>query len=320
LLEQLAPLNHQMNHENRIEQTAGTIFDIVRFSTHDGPGIRTNVFMKGCPLHCLWCHNPEGQSPEVQILYREERCIRCFSCVEACPNHAIKIFEATPILLKKSCRLTGLCVKACPTKAREMAGRRVRVSDVMEEVDKDNIFYDESGGGVTFSGGEPFMQPAFLLDLLEACNERRIHTAVETCGFVDSETLLNSTPHVGLYLYDLKAIDSETHRKFTGAPNELILNNLRKLSQFHDHIIVRFPVIPGVNDDDINVSQLGKFVSSLRSVREVDVLPYHDLGVGKYKRLRIVNKMPRVEPPSQAKIADIAQRLGEFGLLVKVGG
>jgi pyruvate formate lyase activating enzyme len=201
-----------------------------------------------------------------------------------------------------------------------MAGRRLRVTDVMEEVEKDRIFYDESGGGVTFSGGEPFLQPIFLLRLLEACNDRGIHTAVETCGFVDYQTLLKSSPHVGLYLYDLKVIDSATHRKFTGVSNETILKNLQQLSQVHDHIIVRFPVIPGVNDDDANVARLGEFVSSLRSVKEVHVLPYHDLGVEKYRRFGMVNKMTRVEPPTARRIESTVRSLESFGLLVKVGG
>ena len=320
MLEQFAAPSDHEHRQDRIEETAGTIFDIAKFSTHDGPGIRTVVFFKGCPLHCWWCHNPEGQSPAAQLVYREERCIRCFNCVEACPNHAIKILEGTPTLLRNACKLSGMCALACQTKAREMAGKRVKVSDVMEEIEKDNIFYDESGGGVTFSGGEPFMQPIFLQNLLEACNERRIRTAVETCGFVASETLLNSGPYVDLYLYDLKVVDSETHRRFTGVSNDMILNNLRQLSQLHDHVIVRFPVIPGVNDDDVNVFRLGEFVSSLGSVKEIDVLPYHELGIEKYKRLGIVSRMPKVEPPSSSNMCGIVKKLEGFGLLVKVGG
>jgi len=320
LLEQYSALNEHTHLENSIEQTAGTIFDIVKFSTHDGPGIRTAVFFKGCPLHCWWCHNPEGQFPIAQLVYREERCIRCFSCVEACPNHAIKILDGTPTLLRNACRLSGLCVRVCQTKAREIAGKRVKVSDVMEEVEKDNIFYDESGGGVTFSGGEPFMQPIFLQNLLEACKERRIHTAVETCGFVNVETLMASRPYVDLYLYDLKVVDNETHRRFTGVSNETILKNLARLSHSHDHVIVRFPIIPGVNDDDENVLRLGEFVSSLRSVREIDVLPYHELGLEKYKRLGMINRMPKVELPSSERVSGIVENLEGFGLLVKVGG
>jgi len=320
LLEEYSALIEHGQGENTIEQTTGTIFDVVRFSTHDGPGIRTAVFFKGCPLHCWWCHNPEGQFLVAQLAYREERCIRCFSCVDACPNHAIKILEGIPTLLRDTCRLSGLCVRVCQTKAREIAGKGVKVSDVMEEVEKDVIFYDESGGGATFSGGEPFMQPIFLQNLLEACKEGGIHTAVETCGFVSAETLMASHPYVDLYLYDLKVIDNETHRRFTGVSNEIILENLRQLSHFHDQVIVRFPVIPGVNDDDANVLRLGNFVSSLGSVKEIDVLPYHELGVEKYKRLGMMNRMPKVELPSPVRMSGIVEKLEGFGLLVKVGG
>ena len=320
MLEQYGALNEQGHRENSIEETAGTIFDIVKFSTHDGPGIRTAVFFKGCPLHCWWCHNPEGQFPISQLVYREERCIHCFSCVEACPNHAIQIIDGTPTILRDSCRLSGLCALVCQTKAREIAGKRLRVSDVMEEVEKDNIFYDESGGGVTFSGGEPYMQAAFLQNLLEACKEKGIHTAVETCGFVNAETLMATRPYVDLYLYDLKAIDNETHRKFTGVSNEIILKNLRQLSRSHNQVIVRFPVIPNVNDDDENVLRLGEFVLSLGSVKEIDVLPYHELGVEKYKRLGMINRMPEVELLSSVRVSGIVEKLKRFGLLVKVGG
>jgi pyruvate formate lyase activating enzyme len=208
----------------------------------------------------------------------------------------------------------------CQTKAREIAGRRAKVIDVMKEVEKDTIFYDESGGGVTFSGGEPFMQPTFLQNLLKACKEKGIHTAVETCGFVDAETLLASRPSVDSYLYDLKVIDNETHRRFTGVSNEIILKNLRQLSHFHDQVIVRFPIIPGVNDDDENVLRLGAFVSSLGSVKEIDVLPYHELGVEKYKRLGMMNRMAKVAVPSSVRVSEIVAKLEGFGLLVKVGG
>ena len=240
--------------------------------------------------------------------------------MEACPNHAIKILDGAPILLRDACRLSGLCVQVCQTKAREIAGKPVKVSEVMEAVEKDNVFYDESGGGVTFSGGEPFMQPIFLQSLLEACREKGLRTAVETCGFVNAETLMASCPYVDLYLYDLKVIDNETHRRFTGVSNEIILKNLRQLSHSHGQVIVRFPVIPGVNDNDENVLQLGEFVSALGSVREIDVLPYHDFGVGKYKRLGMMNKMPEVEQLSPVRVSGIVETLQEFGLLVKVGG
>jgi pyruvate formate lyase activating enzyme len=201
-----------------------------------------------------------------------------------------------------------------------MAGKRVTVGDVMELVEKDTVFYDESGGGITFSGGEPFTQPIFLQTLLRLCKEKRIRTAVETCGFVNSATLLGSSPYVDLYLYDLKVIDDERHRKFTGVSNKAILENLRLLSHSHNQVIVRFPVIPGVNDYDGNISQLGEFVSSLGSVKEIDILPYHELGIEKYKRFGIKRKMPEVQPLSAERVSEIAEMLGSFGLSVKVGG
>ncbi len=201
-----------------------------------------------------------------------------------------------------------------------MAGKSVRVSEVMAEIEKDTVFYDESDGGVTFSGGEPFAQSLFLLGLLQSCNEKRIHTAVETCGLVGSETLLNFAPYVGLFLYDLKVIDGDIHRKFTGSTNAVILRNLQQLAKVHDHVIVRFPLIPGVNDDDSNLSRLGEFVSSLGKVKEIDVLPYHDLGIEKYKRLGMVNQMPEVKPPSSSSVDRIVEKLEGFGLMVKVGG
>jgi pyruvate formate lyase activating enzyme len=201
-----------------------------------------------------------------------------------------------------------------------MAGRVVGVSEVMAEIEKDTVFYDESDGGVTFSGGEPFMQSGFLQTLLEACGQRKIRTAVETCGFVGSEALLKSSPYVDLFLYDVKVVDDGVHRKFTGSSNDIILKNLRQLSKVHDHIIVRFPLIPGVNDDDSNLFRLGEFVSSLEMVKEIDVLPYHELGIEKYKRLGMVNRMPEVKPPSASRVDGVVEKLQHFGLMVKIGG
>lgn len=188
-----------------------------------------------------------------------------------------------------------------------MAGKQATVGNIMGLVEKDTVFYDESGGGVTFSGGEPFAQPIFLQTLLRLCKERRIHTVVETCGYVNAATLLGSSANVDLYLYDLKVIDSEKHQKFTGVSNKVILENLRLLSNSHNQVIVRVPLIPGVNDQEEDISQLGEFVSSLRSVKEVDVLPYHELGIEKYKRLGMEHKMPEVQPLSGEGVNEIGQ-------------
>jgi pyruvate formate lyase activating enzyme len=201
-----------------------------------------------------------------------------------------------------------------------MAGRRITVVDLMNDIEKDTLFYDESGGGVTFSGGEPFMQPAFLQTLLRLCKEKNIHTAVETCGFVDSASLLGTSNYVDLYLYDLKVIDDEKHERFTGVSNKLILNNLRQLSRIHDHITIRFPVIPGVNDDAENVSRIGKYTSVIGSVEEIDVLPYHKFGIEKYRRLGKKYRIAEIQPPSNEQVERVVEKLRSYGLRVKVGG
>ena len=208
----------------------------------------------------------------------------------------------------------------CASQVREIAGGRIAIADLMAEIAKDTIFYDESDGGVTFSGGEPFMQPIFLQTILKLCKERNVHTAVETCGFVDSRILLATSPYVDLFLYDLKVMDDTKHRKFTGVSNNVILENLRTLSHSHDHIAIRFPVIPGVNDDSSNVSRIGEFVSQLGNVEEVDVLPYHKLGIEKYKRLAIKYRMTEIQCPPKEEVAKIAESLRGYGLKVKIGG
>ena len=300
--------------------SAGVIFNVARYSTHDGPGIRTTVFFKGCPLNCWWCHNPESQSPTPQLIFREDRCIHCFACVKNCPHHALAIIDDSPAVLIDACELSGECVRACYSGAREIIGKKMTAAEVMTEIERDTVFYDESGGGVTFSGGEPFMQPRILNSLLKLCKERMIHTAVETCGFVDSEIYASASPYVDQYLYDLKIIQDEKHRRFTRVSNGLILRNLRELARSHEHVIVRFPVIPSVNDDEENVSLLGEFVSSLRKVDEVDVLPYHELGISKYKRLGARYRMREIKPPSNEGVARIAEQLRGYGLNVKIGG
>jgi len=194
------------------------------------------------------------------------------------------------------------------------------VADVMKEIEKDTVFYDESGGGVTFSGGEPFMQPNFLQTLLKLCKDKKIHTTVETCGLTDPEALLSSSAYVDLYLYDLKIIDTQKHEKLTGMPNKRILENLRQLSDCHDRIIIRFPVIPRVNDDGQDVLQMGEFVSSIRNAEEIDILPYHKLGIDKYRRLGRKYKLMETCPPSDEDMSKIAEKLKSFGLRVKIGG
>jgi len=298
----------------------GMIFDIKRFAIHDGPGIRTTVFFKGCPLNCWWCHNPESQASEREMIFRANRCIRCEACLPVCAQGAISWDGGAMSTDGEICTLCGICVEACYAEAREIVGREMTVAQVMAEIERDIAFYDESGGGVTFSGGEPLLQWDFLLALLRACKEKEIHTVVDTCGFATWETLDSIREHVDLFLYDLKLMDDARHREFTGVSNEPILQNLQNLSQRGHHIELRVPIIPGINDDDENIRQTGAFATALPCLKQVDILPYHHAAVEKYNRFHKAYGLPEIRPPSKERMAEIAQILREFDLQVRIGG
>jgi pyruvate formate lyase activating enzyme len=272
----------------------GLIFNTQRYSIHDGPGIRTTVFLKGCPLRCSWCHNPEGICSESEVVVIESRCIRCGECRLVCPQNRIgdksgKVGRSDlpggngSTLVR--CLRCGDCVKACPSEARQMVGRQMNVQEVMAEVLLDRVFYEESGGGATFSGGEPFMQPRFLRSLLEACRAEAIHTAVDTSGYTAKEDMLSAAPLVDLFLYDLKIMDDKRHRQWTGVSNAAILENLSVLGGVHRNIWIRMPLIPGFNDDPEQVEALARFVASVPGVRQVNLLPYHGTAAHKWKSL-----------------------------------
>ena len=298
----------------------GTVFDVKKFSIHDGPGIRTTVFFKGCPLHCWWCHNPESQSPEPELMVRPDRCIQCGACLDVCPHGAISRSAGAISTDSDKCTVCGTCAEACCAEAREIVGREMTVAQVMAEIERDVPFYDESGGGVTFSGGEPLLQPDFLLALLQACWEREIHTALDTCGFAPWATLDRIREYVDLFLYDLKLLDDARHQTFTGASNEPIIRNLQALSRHGHHVVLRVPVIPGVNDGEEDVCQIGRFAASLPDLCQVDLLPYHHTAVQKYERLHKTYRLPEAGPPSDGRMAEIARIMQGFGLAVKIGG
>lgn len=300
--------------------TEGVIFDIKKYAIHDGPGIRTTVFFKGCPLACRWCHNPEGISVESQRIYRPERCVRCGECIQICPQKVMTQTDDGIITDPAKCDLCQSCAEHCPSGAVEFAGRKVTVAEVVRQVEKDTAFYDQSGGGITLSGGEPLMQPEFLLELLEACNDLDIHRAVDTTGYADAELLLKVAQKTDLFLYDLKFMDADKHRDFTGVSNQLILNNLKLLSQHKARIQVRIPIIPGINSDADNIHQTADFIAELSGIEHIAILPFHNSARGKYGRLGMECISSDIERPDDELLKMIAAWLAQSGLPVKIGG
>jgi pyruvate formate lyase activating enzyme len=299
---------------------SGIIFDIKKYSIHDGPGIRTTVFFKGCPLSCWWCHNPESQRGCREKLYAFSRCIGCGECLAVCPQYAIQEMETGLCTDPEKCLQCGKCADVCLAEACEMAGRELTVSQVMAEIEKDTVFYDASAGGVTFSGGEPLAQPDFLLALLKACKDSQIHTALDTSGFSTWSVLDRIRHHVDEFLFDLKLMDNEKHRKVTGVSNRPILENLLALCSGGHRIRIRLPVIPGITDDTDNVSAIGVFASRLPSMPQIDLLPYHHFAAAKYDRLGKPYRLRDTRPPTTDCMTRVADLLRGFGLTVNVDG
>jgi pyruvate formate lyase activating enzyme len=303
---------------NRHSEASGVIFHIMRFSLHDGPGIRTAVFFKGCPLSCWWCHNPESQNPEPEVLYSADRCRLCGDCAAACPHGAIER-AGERMTVNDNCRQCAACVDACGAEARSVAGRTMTVTEIVAEVERDLVFFDESGGGVSFTGGEPFAQPELLEALLHACRARRIHTTIETCGAVARETMLRIAGQADLILYDLKILDPARHRMYTGAGNRSILENLEALLEAGRPVTVRIPIVPGVNDDPATLRAACDYLSKLR-VTSVDLLSYHAAGAEKYRRLGREYRLEQTESPTGAAMAAIAAQMAAAGIPVKIAG
>ena len=300
--------------------THGLVFDIKKYSIHDGPGIRTTVFFKGCPLSCWWCHNPESQSSRHEVMLHDNRCIRCGACVDACPQHAVAWIDGEPITDRAVCERCGTCIGECYAEARQIVGREMTVEQVMAEIVPDTAFYDESRGGVTFSGGEPLLQRDFLLALLQACRARELHTVVDTSGFAAWDTIDQIRPCTDLFLYDLKLIDDERHRETTGATNQPILRNLQDLSALGHPIVIRIPLVPGLNDDEEAIRQMAEFIAALPNRHPIELLPYHHIAIDKYLRLGKTYRLFEVRRPDTGRMEEIAQQLQQFDLPVTIGG
>jgi pyruvate formate lyase activating enzyme len=299
---------------------SGLIFNIQKYSVHDGPGIRTTVFLKGCPLDCPWCHNPESISRRREIIVLENRCIGCGECRLACRYGTAIPGDGGLPARNEICDLCGACVDACPTEARRVIGREMSVTELLHCVLADQAFYESSGGGVTFSGGEPLSQPEFLRDALESCQAHGVHTAVDTCGLARLEHLLAIAPFTGLFLYDLKFMNEAKHRRYTGVSNTLILSNLETLGRIHPRIWIRIPVIPGINDGDAELEASARFVAGIPGVRQVNLLPFHRTGLPKNTRLGRDHGMANVQPPTPAAMVRAAGIFSRHGLTAKTGG
>lgn len=300
--------------------STGVIFDIKRFAVHDGPGIRTTVFFKGCPLHCLWCHNPEGIARGRELMVRSSRCNHCYLCVDVCPRGAITRNSGPITVDRTKCDLCGDCVQVCMSEALEMAGRVVSMKDVVQEIERDRIFFEQSGGGVTLSGGEPTAQPYFCQGLLAELNKRSIHTALDTAGLAAWDILWKCASRADLILYDLKLMDEKKHMKYTGVSNTPVLDNLKRLAAAKKDIAVRIPLMAGINDDDENIQSTIGFLLRLETVKKVSLLRYHQGGREKYKNLDQVSSFRIYEPPSEERMGKILGKFTDAGFDVRIGG
>jgi len=301
-----------------MEAETGTIFDVKHFAVHDGPGIRTTIFLKGCPLRCLWCHSPESQSPRPEVAYYPNLCIGCGACVEACPNGAQTL--GTPKILRELCTGVGRCAEECYAGATVIYGREASVGEMLGEVDKDRLLYETSGGGVTLSGGEPAMQPGFASALLGALKARGYHTALDTCGHAAWRILERVITDADLVLYDLKHMDTLIHRELTGVTSELIQSNLRRVAESGKTLVVRVPVVPGHNDSPENFAAMAGFLGGLQGVEAVELLPYHNLGSPKYVALGREYPLEGLRSPEPEELGELASLLEAEGLRIVIEG
>jgi len=295
------------------------IVGIQKFCVHDGPGIRTTIFFKGCPLACQWCHNPESQSFAKEVLLNAALCTSCGQCQSICSRQAIQLFDGKNVYDATKCNGCETCVVHCVHHAREVAGKKYTVNELMTEIEKDLPFYEQSGGGVTLSGGEVMSQIAVVETLIQHCKERGISVVIDTCGYAASENFKRIALNVDLFLYDLKFADSALHQKYTGKDNKLIFKNLQILSDMGSNINLRLPMIGNVNTEDVHINQMIHLIKDL-SIHSINLLPYHDIAKGKYQKLNKTYDADRFFKPLDKRIEEIKARFEECNYKVQIGG
>jgi pyruvate formate lyase activating enzyme len=303
------------------DDVKGTVFNIQRYSIQDGPGIRTTVFLKGCPLRCAWCSNPESQNSQPEIAHRDSLCTKCGKCVDACPARAISLDDKGVSINRQLCTNCGDCVNVCVPGALKVFGESMSAAEVFRQVKKDADFYRESGGGVTVSGGEPLSQPDFVAALFKLCRDAGIDTCIETCGLASIEALENVLPYTSLVLFDVKLADPAAHMKWTSKSNETILHNLGIIVKKEIPVIIRVPLIPGINDSEDELRNIARIAAgSLKDSVRVNVLPYHKFGLGKYQMLDRKYRLEELNTQTDAEIQSARQIFESFGLECEIEG